>query len=132
MNTDEHGWRKTANWRRALLPLLGERAGVRAGQPRMNTAKQSRRSNVEFPLLRGVRVGFRSAVGFWMLYGGCWMLDVGCSTFNVQRSMPPGTFAACSGRRQSALTSLEMSGLTSAATRFNGRADVPSGIPPSR
>src|SRR5439155_4810145 len=89
-------------------------------------ANQSRGATVEVPLLGRVRGGFPLGVGCWALDVGCWMLDVQRSTFNVQRSMPPGTFAACSGRRQSALTSLEMSGLASAATRFNGRAHVPS------
>src|SRR5205823_1148807 len=71
MNTDEHGWRETTKWRRVLLPLLGERAGVRAGQRSNHVAKQS----------RGLRVNY-----LWALDVGRWTLDVQRSTSNAQRS----------------------------------------------
>src|SRR5437879_2924491 len=41
VNADKDRWREFLNWCRVLLPLLGERVGVRAGQisPRMNANK---------------------------------------------------------------------------------------------
>src|SRR5439155_5767930 len=54
--------------------------------------KQSRRSNVEFPLLGGVRGGFALDVGHWML-------NVQRSTFNAQRSTstPLSSFSPLTG-----------------------------------